>query len=197
MQKTRFCLRVDLGSPLGIGTNKSFTLKRAPSRASHTFTAVNVCQHQPNSGTVWGSHLWVFVNCLVVNPTFDSQTKAGPWVEGTQSRIPTWFGSITEVTTCKVMEFDDVERIWSKFVGYRRQWPWSRANLEQLTWFLPHGGETWQLSINNVSSHIMKAGSISIWEFDNEDYVKCLQSLECSTRCSDFQARSTDLANRA
>lgn len=42
-----------------------------------------------------------------------------------------------------------------------------------------------------------KQGRSAFGNTDNEDYVKCLQSLECSTRCSDFQARSTDLANRA
>ena len=114
-------------------------------------------------------------------------------------RIPTWFGSITEVTTCKVMnstmlnEFGanlsatgdndlEAEQIWSSWHDSFRMIRMEErpGNLVSTMYHL-----TW------------KQGRSAFGNTDNEDYVKCLQSLECSTRCSDFQARSTDLANRA
>lgn len=60
------------------------------------------------------NHMWVFVNCLIVNPTFDSQTK-----ENMTLQVKS-FGSkcaLTEKFVNSVMKCGIVEAIltWAKF----------------------------------------------------------------------------------
>ena len=60
------------------------------------------------------NHLWMFVNCLIVNPTFDSQTK------DTMTLVPKEFGSkcaLSEKFTKQMQTAGIIESVlmWSKF----------------------------------------------------------------------------------
>lgn len=60
------------------------------------------------------SHLWIFVNCLIVNPTFDSQTKETMTLQaknfGSKCTLSEKF--ITNVTKCGIVE---AVLTWAKF----------------------------------------------------------------------------------
>ncbi|KAL0271055.1 UNVERIFIED_CONTAM: hypothetical protein PYX00_008283 [Menopon gallinae] len=60
------------------------------------------------------NHLWVFINCLIVNPTFDSQTKTNMTLQvksfGSKCNLSDKF--ITSVTKCGIIE---AVLTWAKF----------------------------------------------------------------------------------
>jgi len=71
-------------------------------------TGINIKPHQVKN------HLWLFINCLIVNPTFDSQTKE------TMTLMPKDFGSkcvLSEKFQQGVVKAGIVESVllWSKF----------------------------------------------------------------------------------
>lgn len=60
------------------------------------------------------NHLWVFVNCLIVNPTFDSQTKENMTLQAKSFGSKCTFSEkfISNVTKCGVVE---AVMAWARF----------------------------------------------------------------------------------